>query len=232
MSIHEQTPWRGYPLPVSLNPVGEDVDVLRAALQAADGDVHNLLIALSGAAPRDHVHVMEDVDGLLSALDGKADFDHDHTLGGLRNVLAAVDMAAAGSILYKTAAGWAAGNPATILGPHQHTIENIEGLVPALAGKTTPAEVAAAISAAIAALVGAAPGQLDAIDELANAIANDPNFAATMTAQLAAKLAKAANLSDLPDPVAARSNLKIWTGTEAAYIAIPVKDPQTLYFIT
>lgn len=48
------------------------------------------------------------------------------------------------------------------------------------------------VRAAIAALVGSAPGALDALNELAAAIGNDPNFATTMTNALAGKV----NISD------------------------------------
>ena len=45
----------------------------------------------------------------------------------------------------------------------------------------------AEIDAAVAALVSAAPGLLDTLDEIAAALGDDPNFAATITASLAAK---------------------------------------------
>lgn len=63
------------------------------------------------------------------------------------------------------------------------------------------------IAAAVAALVNAAPSQLDTLKELADALGGDANFSASVTASLAAKTAKAANLSDLPDKDAALVNL-------------------------
>jgi hypothetical protein len=56
------------------------------------------------------------------------------------------------------------------------------------AEKATPAQITAAINA----LVAAAPGVLDTLDKLAAALGDDPNFAATMTAALAAKATIAA----------------------------------------
>jgi hypothetical protein len=53
----------------------------------------------------------------------------------------------------------------------------------ALAGKTSPADVTAAIQA----VVGAAPAALDTLNEIASALGNDANYAATMTANLATK---------------------------------------------
>ena len=48
------------------------------------------------------------------------------------------------------------------------------------------------ITAAVNALVAAAPGALDTLDELAAALADDPNFATTMTTALAGKQATSA----------------------------------------
>lgn len=57
------------------------------------------------------------------------------------------------------------------------------------ASKTVPGRdaVKAYITAQINALINAAPGALDTLDELANALGDDPNFAATVTAALAGK---------------------------------------------
>lgn len=54
----------------------------------------------------------------------------------------------------------------------------------AIAGRATQADIHAAIDA----LAGAAPGLLDTLQELAAALGNDPNFAATMASQLAGKM--------------------------------------------
>ncbi len=58
----------------------------------------------------------------------------------------------------------------------------------------TKTEVSSAIQVAIAALVGAAPATLDAINELAAAIGNDPNFAVTMANLMDGKANKATTL--------------------------------------
>lgn len=57
----------------------------------------------------------------------------------------------------------------------------------ALAGGQTAAQVQTAIDAAVAALVDSSPGTLDTLNELAAALGDDPNFAATITASLALK---------------------------------------------
>ncbi|PZR92312.1 MAG: hypothetical protein DI537_13670 [Stutzerimonas stutzeri] len=92
---------------------------------------------------------------------------------------------------------------------HQHAISNITGLQAALDAKaplaspaltgvpTAPTATAgtsstqiattAFVKAALDALIASAPGTLDTLNEIAAALGDDPNFAATMTAQLAGK---------------------------------------------
>lgn len=57
----------------------------------------------------------------------------------------------------------------------QQAMSTITGLITALAAKATPADIATAI----AALVASSPAALDTLDELAAALGDDPNFAAT-----------------------------------------------------
>lgn len=59
----------------------------------------------------------------------------------------------------------------------------------------TKPETTAAIQQAVAALVASSPAALDTLKELASALGNDPNFAASMTNALAGKAAKATTLS-------------------------------------
>ena len=58
---------------------------------------------------------------------------------------------------------------------------------PAAADNDTSIATTAFVKAAIAAIVGGAPATLDALNELATALGNDPNFATTMANSLAAK---------------------------------------------
>lgn len=62
-------------------------------------------------------------------------------------------------------------------------VENIGGLVAALAGKATHAEIATAV----ANLVASSPATLDTLKELADALGDDPNFATTIATALAGK---------------------------------------------
>lgn len=63
------------------------------------------------------------------------------------------------------------------------TVGQVTGLQAALDAKATPADVTAAVSG----LVNSAPAALDTLNELASALGNDANFAATVTTALAAK---------------------------------------------
>lgn len=137
------------------------------------------------------------------------------------------------------------GKPATFApSAHSHAISDVSGLQTALDAKaplanpafsgspTTPTALAgtntiqiastAFVQAAIGALIDGSPGALDTLSELAAALGDDANFASTITNGLADKLAKAANLSDLTDASAARSNLGLGSMAlqSAANIAI------------
>ena len=63
------------------------------------------------------------------------------------------------------------------------------------------------VKAALAALVDSSPAALDTLNELAAAMGDDPNFAATMTTELSKKMDKASNGADIPDVAAFLTNL-------------------------
>ncbi|WP_029056965.1 hypothetical protein [Stappia stellulata] len=154
---------RGYPLPHPENELDTDVQRLVSALQSIDGDVASLLISVSQAALASHGHVIGDVTGLQAALNDKAAAGHTHAINDLTDV--DITGAPAGRPLTTQAGGGVGIGPAPM----------------------TQAQVDAAIAAAIAALADAAPATLDTLNELAAALGDDPNFAATMTAALGGK---------------------------------------------
>jgi len=87
----------------------------------------------------------------------------------------------------------------------------------ATATNNTQIATTAFVKAVVAALVDSAPGALDTLNELAAAIGDDPNFAATITASIGEKMAKASNLSDLSNVATARTNLGLGSmATQAA----------------
>lgn len=66
---------------------------------------------------------------------------------------------------------------------------------PAAGNNTTLLATTAFVQAAIAKLVASSPAALDTLNELAAALGNDPNFATTMTNQLAARALLAGNVN-------------------------------------
>lgn len=95
---------------------------------------------------------------------------------------------------------------------------------PTAPGGTNSTQIAttAFVEAALSAVLGAAPAALDTLNELAAAIGDDADFAGTVTAGLAEKLAKAANLSDLADAAAARGNLGLGTMATQSAAAVAI----------
>ncbi|WP_228286720.1 phage tail protein [Pectobacterium carotovorum] len=65
------------------------------------------------------------------------------------------------------------------------------------------------VKAAVAALVNGSPAALDTLQELANALGNDPNFSTTVLNALSGKLAKDQNGADIPNAALFRKNIGI-----------------------
>ncbi len=84
----------------------------------------------------------------------------------------------------------------------------------ALGNDSTSAANTAFVQATLAALVNSSPAALDTLNELAAALANDPNFAATMNDALAARMSKSENLNDVADKPTARTNLDVFSKQE------------------
>ncbi|UPY96497.1 tail fiber protein [Pectobacterium sp. 21LCBS03] len=65
------------------------------------------------------------------------------------------------------------------------------------------------VKSVVAALVNGSPAALDTLQELANALGNDPNFSTTVLNALAGKLAKDQNGADIPNAALFRKNIGI-----------------------
>jgi hypothetical protein len=63
-----------------------------------------------------------------------------------------------------------------------------DAIIPATIARDS--EIAAAVAAAVAGVIGTAPGALDALGEISDAIGDDPNFAITIANSLATKVPK------------------------------------------
>jgi hypothetical protein len=95
------------------------------------------------------------------------------------------------------------------------------GLVGTPASATAIA-VQALIQAAVTAVVAAAPGQLNTLKELADALGDDANFGATVTAALAAK-ADAASVAATYSPLPT-------AGTTPGYVATVGPDGKSITY--
>jgi hypothetical protein len=111
--------------------------------------------------------------------------------------------------------------------------------VSALALTDFPAGLArdSEVTAAVAALVAAAPGTLDTLDELAAAIGDDPNFAATLATSLAAKVDKAtydantilkADADDTPTALPVGASTILGRGAAGAIAALTAAQVKTI----
>lgn len=81
-------------------------------------------------------------------------------------------------------------------------------------GGVTEGEVDALVAAAVAALVDSSPAALNTLNELAAALADDPNFATTMTTALAGKQTADATLTALAGLTIAANKLPYGNGAD------------------
>ncbi len=177
MPVDNQTPNRGYDLPAAGNDLDYDVARLISALQAVDVDVQTILGLFTGLAALES----PTFSGSPSAPTPAAS-DNSARLGTTAFVQAAIAAAIAGI--------GGGGGGAPLESPN---FTGIPTAPTATAGNnttqiSTTAFVHAAISAAIGDVINGAPGALDTLNELADALGDDPNFATTITNALAAKL--------------------------------------------
>jgi hypothetical protein len=168
MAIVDDRTSRNYPLPHASNKLPEDVERLREAFTAIDTDMAAALLQIAGKAAAAHVHAMGDVTGLVAALAGKAALAHLHALADLTDT--DVTGATNGQLLKKIGSKW---QPGSI------SLADVVGW---------EGTVASMIAAQVAGLVGGSPATLDTLDELAQALGGDPDFATTIATALGNRL--------------------------------------------
>jgi hypothetical protein len=93
---------------------------------------------------------------------------------------------------------------------------------------TTKAVTSAGVAAALNALVSGAPGLLNTLDELAQALGDDPNFATTMTTALANKQPLDADLTAIAALVSAADKVPYATGSGTWALATQTPFARTL----
>ena len=173
-----ETEHLGIPLPDPASEVDDEFYRLQQAWILVDAVIWALMEAVAEKANVNHTQAMSTIIGLVEELAGKMPANRTFSLDDLTDVNGAAG-AAINYIFAKNASGqWVPSSAAAVLGNHQHSTSDILGL-------------SAAINTALSAVIGAAPEMLNAIDELAAAIDNNPNFAATIMTLLGQKAASA-----------------------------------------
>jgi len=129
-----------------------------------------------------------------AGLAGKADTAHAHAIADVTGLQGALDAKA------PLASPALTGTPTAPTAAPGVTTQQIANM----------AALAAAISALKAELMGGVPSAaLDTLVEIGTRLLDDESVVAALTTTLAGKLSKSANLSDLPDPAAARTALQL-----------------------
>lgn len=166
--IDDRTPQGDLPLPHVDNLQTDDIPRIREALTLIGAYLLANSTAIDGKAASVHTHAMDQVAGLLTALDLKSPVGHGHLLSDLLDVDAPAPTN--GQVLKRIGTQWQASK--VLLG-------DVEGW---------EATVNAQIAGAITGLRSGAPGALDTLDELAAALGDDPNFAASIATALGNRL--------------------------------------------
>lgn len=190
MPIDNRTPNKNLQLPDAANKLSEDVLRLIAALNGIDGLVAALEAAQALKAGINHTHTVGDIANLQNQLDGKMASNQQFSLDQLSDV--SVAGAANDQVVMKVAATWVA---VSLAASHIKSGTFAEARMPSYLQQ---AQLDTRIATAITALVDSAPGTLDTLNELAAALGDDPDFAATIAGQIGAVDARVTALEAAP----------------------------------
>lgn len=177
-TIAEQTPNRGYPVPVPGNKLAFDVNRIRMALTALDGDVAALIVAIASAA------------SLASPAFTGEPTAPTPVPGTNTNVLATTAFVMAAIAAMDTSDFAPLDSPTFTGTPGAPTAD--------LTDSSTRIANTAFVKGALAELVGSAPGTLNTISELAAALQNNPDVISGILTSLGDKASQADLLLRLP----------------------------------
>lgn len=155
--------------------------------------------SLAGKANSVHTHAIADTTGLQAALDGKSATGHSHAISDVTSLQSSLDAKA------PLASPTLTGTPTA----------------PTAAGGTNTTQLAttAFVTSAIATLLDSPPGALDTLNELAAALGDDANFAATMTTALAGKQPIDATLTALAGAATGADKLAYFSAVDTVAVA-------------
>jgi hypothetical protein len=159
---------------------GLDADLLDGQHGAYYRSYANLTDVPATFAPAPHTHSAGDITSGV--------------LGVIRGGTGAATFAAGSYVVGNGIGAFVVKTPAQVLADigaaaalHSHEIAAVNGLQTALDARPLQTSVTSQISVAVNALINGSPGALDTLKELADAMGDDPNFAATVTNALALK---------------------------------------------
>ncbi|WZB39065.1 minor tail protein [Mycobacterium phage Squee] len=139
-----------------------------------------------------------DWNGMINIPDDFPPEAHEHVAADVTDLDSAIAAYLADNPPESSSVAWddVTGKPTTFTpSTHTHSIANVTGLQTALDAKLDEDEVDARVAIGTAALVDSAPSTLDTLNELAAALGDDPNFAATVASQIGAKADKARTIT-------------------------------------
>lgn len=121
------TPNFGLPRPVEDANVDDEFRRLQDAWDLLDAILTVFQVGIAGKSSLGHVHTISQINGLAAELAKKMDAGKSFAIGDLSDVVGAAQ-AALGYVLAKSANGFTFQSAASLLGAHQHKVNEIVGL--------------------------------------------------------------------------------------------------------